>query len=212
MAVWFFSGGTITKSQDREKYHAHHAVLWTHQEFSGDIKVSFETKSVDEPIYGNILFYIQAQGIGNGPYKKDIHEWRKTREVPAMNKYFQYMDLLSISFRKELRLKRYPLRSEDGTEQYAPRIGEFSDWHGVIKDKWLRYEIEKRKKSFTIRSYDADTGELMADVTWDTSEQGVGRGLPFVEHGRIGIRHMSTKQSVYRNFKRRKIVTSLASR
>ena len=33
----FFSGGTITKLDDPQEYHAHHAVLWTHQIFEGDI-------------------------------------------------------------------------------------------------------------------------------------------------------------------------------
>ena len=40
---------------------------------------------VDTSDYGNTLLYIQAQGIGKEPYMKDITEWNKLREIPAMN-------------------------------------------------------------------------------------------------------------------------------
>lgn len=196
-----FSGGTVTKKDDPVEYNAHHAVLWTRPEFEGDIRVSFECKRVDDSDYGNVLIYIQAQGIGTPPYVKDIYAWREFREIPAMNKYFTYMDLLSLSLRKELRLRRYPLRSMDESVKFSSPIEPMEDWHGMIRNKWFRFVIEKRKKSYTFRSYDAETGELLKEFTWDTSDQGEGRELPFVEKGRIGLRHMSTKQSVYKNFK-----------
>ena len=60
----YFSGGTITKSEDPEKYHAHHAVLWTKQVFEGDLLISYEMTRIDTSDYGNTLLYIQAQGIG----------------------------------------------------------------------------------------------------------------------------------------------------
>ncbi|HKL22885.1 MAG TPA: hypothetical protein VJ904_13845, partial [Tichowtungia sp.] len=197
----YFSAGSVTKYDDKVEYNAHHAVLWTQQEFDGDIRVSFETKQVDQSDYGNVLIYLQAQGIGTPPYEEDISGWSELREVPAMNKYFTYMDLLSLSLRKELRLRRYPLRSMDGSEKFSSLIGSMEDWHGMTRDKWFRFVIEKRKESYTFKSYDAETGELLEEFTWDTSGQGGKRDLPFVEKGRIGLRHMSTKKSIYKNFK-----------
>lgn len=47
----YFAAGTITKEQDREKYHAHHAVLWTKQVFEGDLAISFEMTRVDASTY-----------------------------------------------------------------------------------------------------------------------------------------------------------------
>lgn len=48
----YFASGTVTKSQDPEEYHAHHAVLWTKQEFSGDILIRFDCTRVDTSSYG----------------------------------------------------------------------------------------------------------------------------------------------------------------
>jgi hypothetical protein len=48
-----------TNNDDREKFDAHHAVLWTKQEFEGDIRITYEFAKG-----GTSLLYIQAQGIG----------------------------------------------------------------------------------------------------------------------------------------------------
>ncbi|MGD1979958.1 MAG: hypothetical protein PVJ98_11235, partial [Akkermansiaceae bacterium] len=114
----FFSAGTVTKAMDPEEYHAHHAVLWTKSEFEGDLRITYEMTRVDQSGYGTTLLYLQAQGTGRGPYAKDISEWNKLREIPAMNLYFENMDLISLSFRENLRCKRYPLRRPDG-ERYS---------------------------------------------------------------------------------------------
>src|SRR6056297_398128 len=58
----FFSAGTVTKRDDPVIYHAHHAVLWTQQEFEGDIQISYEMTRVDSSNYGTTLLYIQARG------------------------------------------------------------------------------------------------------------------------------------------------------
>jgi len=196
----YFSGGTVTKSDDPEDYHAHHAVLWTKREFEGDVRISFETKRVDPGIYGNVLIYIQAQGIGVPPYEKDIYAWRELREVPAMNKYFNYMSLLSVSLRKELRCKRYPWNDVERDIAFEPLIEPMHDWHGMVEHKWFRFVIEKRQHSLTFRSYDPDSGQLLTECTWDTSTNPAEQRPRSVEAGRIGLRHMSTKQSIYRNF------------
>ncbi len=109
----FFSAGTVTKSDDSVEYNAHHAVLWTRQEFEGDIKIRYEMTRVDDSDYGTTLLYIQARGIGTPPYVEDISAWKELREIPDMGIYFTYMDLLSLSFRENLRCKRYPWRDEN---------------------------------------------------------------------------------------------------
>lgn len=197
----YFAGGTVTKSDDPKEYHAHHAVLWTKQPFDGDIRISFEYKPVDPDIYGNVLIYIQAQGLGVGPYAKDIHAWRELREIPAMDKYFNHMSLLSISLRNELRCKRYPWNDVEKNISFAPLIEPMHDWPGMRRNQWYRIEIDKRLRSLTFRYYDLDSGEPLAECTWDTSKNPEQQRPRFVEAGRIGLRHMSTKQSIYRDFK-----------
>lgn len=196
----FFSGGTVTKAMDREAYHAHHAVLWTKQEFRGDIRLSFETQQVDLSGYGNVLIYIQAQGIGTPPYAEDITDWNELRDVPAMNMYFNTMNLISVSLRKELRCKRYPFTDVATGTQYEPLFEPMQDWHGVQPGRWFRFVIDKRRETLRFRSYDVETGEQLSDFTWDTTKVSDRLTPRLVEGGRIGLRHMSTKQSLYRNF------------
>lgn len=196
----YFAAGTVTKAQDRQAYHAHHAVLWTRQQFDGDIRISFECKRVDDSDYGNVLIYIQAQGIGTAPYEKDIYAWRELRDVPAMDKYFNGMSLLSISLRNRLRCKRYPWNDLERDLSFNPLIEPMQDWHGLARDRWYRFEIEKRLHLLTFRSYDRDSGQLLTDCTWHTTQNPQQQLPRLIEKGRIGIRQMSTKQCIYRNF------------
>jgi len=198
----YFAAGTITKAMDREKYHAHHAVLWTKREFEGDIAISFEMKRVDASTYGTTLVYIQAQGIGAPPYVEDIHAWRELRDVPAMSHYFNYMNLLSLSLRGEIRFKRYPWNDvARGTKYKTVLVEPMHEYDGIESGKTYRVEIEKRNPSLTIRLYDPHTGARFSECTWDASKGMEDRPVRFIEKGRIGLRHMSTRQHVYRNFK-----------
>jgi hypothetical protein len=198
----FFAGGTVTKAQDPEGYHAHHAVLWTKQVFEGDLRISYQMTPVDQPIYGNILLYIHAQGIGTPPYVEDIHEWRALREVPDMSIYFTYMNLLSLSFRDELRCRRYPWRNEK-LEWYPNRglIEPMVDSPPMIPGKTYEVLVESVGDSLRLRVVDQESGKPLAEHTWDTSRIDAAIQPRRLQKGRIGIRHMSTKQSIYRNFK-----------
>ena len=196
----FFSGGTVTKSEDPENYHAHHAVLWTKQVFEGDLMISYEMTRIDTSDYGNTLLYIQAQGVGKGPYTKNIAEWSERRKIPTMSLYFEHMDLISISFRQNLRCKRYPWKDSNG--EWFPKRGLIEpmvDYIGMIPGKRYNVEVEKKTSSVTLRLYDGKTKELLTNFTWDTTL--VPEELVPIQKGRIGLRHMSTKQFIYRNFK-----------
>lgn len=203
----YFSGGTITKKQDKEKYHAHHAVLWTKQVFEGDLAISFEITRVDNSDYGNILVYIQAEGIGIPPYEKDIHAWKKLREIPAMSTYFNYMNLLSVSLRENVRCKRYPFSdmTNNGAKFKGPLIGPMLEYGGLKTGKTYKVEIEKKNPLLNFKISDAETGQLIAEHTWDVSENTDDRKPHLITKGRIGIRHMSTKQMIYKNFQVKRI-------
>jgi len=196
----YFSGGTVTKSEDPVNYHAHHTVLWTKQVFEGDLLIQYEMTRVDTSDYGTTLLYIQAQGIGNEPYVEDIAEWSELRKIPAMNLYFENMDLISISFRENLRCKRYPWKDPNG-EWYPNKglIKPMVDYAGIIPGKKYRVEVEKRVSSVTLRLFDGESKELLTDYTWDTTK--IPEELELIQKGRIGLRHMSTRQFIYSNFK-----------
>lgn len=198
----FFSGGPVTKMDDPEEYHAHHAVLWTKDVFEGDIRISYEMTRVDESNYGNTLLYIHAQGIGTPPYTEDIAEWSDLRTIPNMGTYFTYMDLLSLSYRNNLRNKRYPWRDEN-LEWYPQRglIEPMVDYIGMVPGKTYRVIAEKRGKDLRLKLFDAESGEEYLDHTWDTTRIDPSIEPRILNKGRIGLRHMATKQFIYKDFK-----------
>ena len=203
----FFSGGTVTKDDDPVEYHAHHAVLWTKREFEGDIRVSYQWTHVDTSDYGAILLYIQAQGIGEGPYDRDIFLWREMRSVPAMDKYFKNMNLISLSIRENVRCKRYPWFDREGN-QYADGglIDPMVEYKEKIEPgKTYRIVVEKRNPMVSFRIIDTATGEATIDHTWDTTKIDEGYEVKQITKGRIGLRHMATKQAIYKDFKVEKL-------
>ena len=197
----YFSGGTITKAQDPQEYHAHHAVLWTKQVFEGDLFISFEMTRVDSSDYGNTLLYVQAQGIGQPPYAEDIKVWENMRQIPAMDKYFTYMSLISLSFRKDLRCKRYPLRDMAGKSYEGAFFKPKEKYTGIKTGKTYRVEVEKKNPSFKLRLYDVSTDKLIKECSWDVTNNPKEQMPRLINKGRIGLRHMSTKQFIYKNFK-----------
>jgi len=63
----------------RELYDSYHAVLWTQQEFEGEIGLSFEMTRTSGGF--TFLIYMLAQGVGWGPYAEDITEWNVRRVI-----------------------------------------------------------------------------------------------------------------------------------
>ena len=82
---WYLDGtkATITNNKHGMEFKAgpktwddsHHAVLWTKQQFAGDVKIEYEYTRTDREINMVTILYIQATGSGKGKYKKDIMEW-----------------------------------------------------------------------------------------------------------------------------------------
>lgn len=105
---WTLDGLVATVENSKEGMHfkagpeayndAHHAVLWTKNSYSGDVKIEFDyTKTDDENRFVNIL-YIQATGDEEGDYEADISKWKNLREVPKMKLYFENMNVFHTSY------------------------------------------------------------------------------------------------------------------
>lgn len=196
---FFTPPSNVDKNKDRATFDAHHAVLWTKQEFEGDIRISYEFTRIQSG-WANLL-YIQAQGIGTPPYEKDIHAWRELREVASMEKYYNYMNLLSLSLREEIRCKRYPWNDVARDLKYEDVLVEPMAPHDGLPDgKTFRVVVEKRKKSCTIQIREVGSEKYSVDYTWDLSNPSKERKVPFVEKGRIGLRQMGGNKVIYRDF------------
>jgi len=191
----------VDKRVDRAAFDAQHAVLWTKQEFEGDIRISYTYTKLPGCSWQKLI-YVQARGVGTPPYEEDIHAWRELRDVAAMNKYFNYMNLIGFSLRDEIRCKRYPWNDMAGNklpDEFLPR--------GQLKEMPIGREwhvlVEKRRESILLRIKDAETGEYVVDHTWQLTDEKVleNREPKFIEKGRIGLRHMGGFKALYKNFK-----------
>ena len=178
---------------------AHHIVLWTHESFSGDLKIEYDyTRLDDETRCVNIL-YIQATGSGNGRYAKDISKWNELRRVPAMQMYFDHMHTYHISY------AAFP-NNEDTTgyiraRRYLPEASGLKgtdlepdyDSKGLFKKGFPhKITVIKKPRELLMRIENAEQTYHCRLTNPD---------LPPIEEGRIGLRHMFTRSSRYRNFR-----------
>ncbi len=188
---------------------ASHAVLWTKQSFSGDIKIEYEYTRLDRATRCATILYVQATGSGEDPYVTDIAQWSDRRIVPAMRRYFDHMNTYHISYaafnnnnddpsedyvraRRYMPLRMKGLRGTDLKPDFA-RTGLFST------DMPHRITVIKRGNTLSMRVQN-DEAEKTFLWTNDT--------LPGIVEGRIGLRHMFTRGARYRDFR----VTQLGAR
>jgi hypothetical protein len=177
-----------------------HAVLWSKQSFAGDMKVEFDFTRLDTVNrYVNIL-YFHAQGIG-GNCPEDIHSWSDKRSIPFMKTYFQKMNLLHISYAafgnnnddddNYLRVRRYPVTKERTFKQIEvePTIEKTGFFQAGILHK-MCFVKTKDKLALRIKTEDSALYHV-----WDTTE------VAPPESGSLGIRHMWTKCSRYKDVK-----------
>ena len=162
----------VDKRVDRAAFDAQHAVLWTRQEFEGDIRVSYTYTKLPGCSWQKLI-YVQAQGIGEEPDAKDIHAWRDLREVASMDKYFNCMDLIALSLRDEVRCKRYPWNDVKANQALENEFLPRAQPKEMPIGRPYHVVVEKRRKSIMLRITDAQTGEAAVDHTWDLTEENV---------------------------------------
>ncbi|WP_044211339.1 DUF1961 family protein [Flammeovirga sp. OC4] len=190
-----FSAGPEAKND------AHHAVLWTKESFEGDIKIEYDYTRTDTANKYVTILYIQATGDGEDQFVKDISEWEKFREVPAMRKYFENMNLLHISYAAfgndgsgfyYVRSRRYPKPKNKGFNTI--RIDPSYDYKGFMKTGQKYHVVAIKSGSQLYFKITSEEGEEEL-FTWDLS------GFDPITEGRIGLRHMYTRSAIYKNFK-----------
>jgi len=210
---WFLDGqrAKVTNSEKGMTFSAGsemmndtcHAVLWTKQTFEGDVKIEYDFTRNDEAVKCVNILYIQAVGKGNEPYAKDITEWNHLRIVPHMSTYFENMDALHISYtafemKNEdpnadyIRVRRYPVK--EGANFTKTTEVEPAFFNTDLFKTGLRYHITyvKTNEDFFMKVEGDGHRKL---YHWDIST------YPQLQDGHIGLRHMFTRSSIYKNFK-----------
>ena len=206
---WFLDGeiGKVTNGPDgmvltagpEFKNDAHHMVLWTNKVFKGDLKIEYEYTRLDEETRCVTILYIQATGSGEEPYVRDITKWNELRSIPAMRTYFNNMNTYHISYAafpnnedttSYIRARRYMPHANglDGTDlepDYFPLdLFQTNVPHKITvikKDRDIYMRIENPEQVYYCHMVNSE--------------------LPPVLEGRIGLRHMFTRSSQYRNFR-----------
>ena len=215
---WFLDGeiaavrnrfdGMQLSAGPQPRNNAHHMVLWTQEEFSGDLKIEFEYTRTDfEAICVNIL-YIQATGMGVGPYLSDISQWNELRRVPAMAMYHDYMNTYHISYaaypneqdpsEDYVRARRYmPMGDEvaEGLGQGLEATDLEPDYFktGLFQPgKQHHFSVIKKGQELFMR---ISNDEQTRYFYWKNDK------APGIDHGRIGLRHMWGRSALYKNFR-----------
>lgn len=183
-----------------ERIDAHHMVLWTKEQFEGDVKIEYEFTRLDSESAGVNILYVQATGSGEGPYKKDISEWAELRRDPAMKLYFDCMNTYHISYAAYpnpedvsddyIRARRYMphktgLKGSDLAPDYF-RSGFFET--GVLH----QLTVIKKDRDIFMRISNAEQTRYFH---WHNNK------LPPITEGRIGLRLMWTRASKIKNFR-----------
>jgi hypothetical protein len=200
---WFLDGevGTVTntekgmelKSGPEYKNQAHHMVLWTQENFEGDLKIEYEFTRLDTDGIGVFILYIEAQGCGEEGFDKDITKWNDFRKVPVMGKYFKYMDTYHVSYAcGYVRGRRYntDVKRMNGFSEMTPDYEEVTD----ILEPGVPYKLTFIKTDREI--FLKVSSEEKTRYFHMTNEK-----YPIVTYGRIGLRQMYTKWGRYADFK-----------
>ena len=207
-AHWFLDGrnASISHSPSGMDFHAgptfgndaDHAVLWTHEEFEGDMRIEYEFTRLDNAHRCVNILYLQATGSGDEPYATDITKWNHLREVPAMREYFGHMHTYHVSYAAfgntdevtpgYIRARRYMANELDGTEispDYDP-----GDFFATGVPHRLTCIKSGDHIYFRVKN---EQRELLCH--WHNTE------FPSIVRGRIGLRQMFTRASRYRDIR-----------
>jgi hypothetical protein len=179
-----------------------HAVLWTRQSFSGDIKISYDFTRLDQAVRYVVIIYIQATGSGDGDYAGDIARWSELRGIPVMRMYFDHMHTYHISYAAFAMENDDPAQDYIRARRYIPEVP-----HGLagtdLHPDYFKTGLFATgvKHNITI----VKTAEQLSMIIrnpekemlcqWDTTQ------FPAIAAGRIGLRHMYTRGARYHKFR-----------
>jgi len=177
-----------------------HTVLWTKQNFSGDIKIEYDYTRIDTSNLGVNIIYILASGSGKDAYKHNIFAWNELRRVPAMRQYYNHMNTYHISYAafsfnseepEYIRARRYMPETDKGLEGTAltPEYENSGFFASGIKH---HITVIRRGDNLYMR---VSNSTQKKDFWFDTSN------FPPIKSGHVGLRQMWTRAAQYANVK-----------
>ena len=205
---WFLDGeiGTVNVGEDgmtltagpEYKNNAHHMVLWTKDEFTGDLKIEYDWTRRDDRTGGVNILYIQATGSGEEGFGKDITTWNDKRTVPHMWMYFKNMNTYHISYAaftgnatdSYIRGRRYMPHTKK-LRGFTELVPEYTS--NTLFAKGVKHDITVIKKDRVLFMKIENGQETMYCHMENIN-------MPIITEGRIGLRHMYTRSSTYKNF------------
>lgn len=209
---WFLDGqkaqlkntkaGLLFKAGATPASDADHAVLWTKQPFTGDVRIEFDfTKKDTATKFVNIL-YLFAEGSGVGAYDKDISRWSDLRIVPAMKTYFEHMNAYHISFAAFENDNNNPNEDYIRARRYLSESGK--GLNGTdLKPDYFRTGLFKTgvPHHITIISRGDDIFMKIKTAGKESLCRWKADKFPALNSGRIGMRLMGSRVSEFANFR-----------
>lgn len=172
-----------------------HEVLWTKDIFEGDLRIEYDFTRLDTLERNVCILYVQATGLGTEEFPLDIMAWSTFREMPKMSYYFKNMNALHVSYAVNvdgyIRARRYPiLPDKTWNDTKVPPLYSGEGYFETNKT----YHMTVIKKGSLLMMEVKGQGKRTL-YGWDTSDF-----TPITE-GRIGLRQMFQRRSLYANFK-----------
>jgi hypothetical protein len=196
------SEGLLFKAGEIPASDADHSVIWTQQEFEGNLKIEFDYVRRDWATrYVNII-YLLAQGSGTPPYTSDIFQWKELREIPAMRTYFNHMQLFHVSLAAFENDNDLPGADYIRARRYLPENGRGLSGTELMPEYFNTGFFEPYVKHHITLIKEGDT--VWMEVRTSRRTQLYHWQSPLIESlnaGRIGIRLMGSRQSEFSNFK-----------
>jgi len=178
---------------------AHHAVLWTKQDFKGDLKIEYEYTRTDNEIRMVNIIYIQATGSGNPGFDKDISSWADKRTIPSMDTYFNNMNTYHISYAAFGTRNKTPGKDYIRGRRYICKGLKGTELDGEHEDTGLFAPGIPHK--ITIIKRDCDIYMHIKNKQKEMLCHFLNTKLPPITEGKIGLRHMYTRGARYKDFK-----------
>jgi hypothetical protein len=179
-----------------------HSVLWTRKSFSGNVKIEYEYTRLDAATkYVNIL-YIQATGSGQDGFPEEIFQWSEMRRVPAMRMYFNHMNTYHISYAAYGNTNADEQHDYIRARRYMPQSGRGLKGTDLEPDYFktglfqpgVKYQITVIKHgNYLYMEIIGPKNQILCH--WKNTS------LPLIESGRIGLRHMASRNARYKNFR-----------
>ncbi len=179
-----------------------HSVLWTKKSFSGNVKIEYEYTRLDAATkYVNII-YIQATGSGQGDFSGEIFNWSEMRRIPAMRMYFNHMNTYHISYAAFGNTDELDKLDYIRARRYKPESGKGLKGTDLAPDYFDSGLFQPGvKHHITIIK---DGNDVYMEIIGPNKKMlchWKNTILPPIEKGRIGLRHMASRNARYKNFR-----------